>query len=243
MMNMRGTYAIAWVMGSFLTVPALQAQRVYWTNNGRIQRAYTDGTDIETILSNRLNRPLYVALDEAARMIYWTDGQVFGTAPVIRRCRFDGTQLENIVTQGLSGPSGIALDTQAGKLYWADTGLGVIKRANLDGAGVEIVISGLVLPHGLAIDPMERRLYWSGKAEDFFTTSARGLTVAKSRRCSSTHSEVRPSTASPSMRQTAGSTGAIPSCGDVGLTARSRKCCRSPWPTPRVLSLSIPSRG
>lgn len=149
------------------------AQTVYWTNGGRIQRALADGTGMETVLANRVNRPLYFALDEYEGKIYWTDGQVFGTAPVIRRCNFDGTNIENIVTQGLSGPAGIALDAAADKLYWADTGLGTIRRANLDGSNPEIVVAGLVLPHGLAIDPVEGRLYWSGKADDFFTTVLR----------------------------------------------------------------------
>lgn len=153
--------------------PAANAQRVYWTNNGRIQRANLDGSDIETILAPRLNKPLYTAIDEIGGKIYWTDGQLFGSAPVIRRCNLDGTDIENIVTQGLTGPAGIAVDVEDGKVYWADSGLGAIKRTDLDGANPEIVLSGLTLPNGLALDPIERKLYWTGKGDDFFTTVIR----------------------------------------------------------------------
>jgi sugar lactone lactonase YvrE len=89
--------------------------------------------------------PRGVALDVAAGMIYWSDT----IADRIQRADFEGHHVEDIVTANLTSAIGIAIDAAAGKLYWTDRGLDTltsrgdaIKRANLDGSSVEVLVAG-----------------------------------------------------------------------------------------------------
>ncbi|KAK7925154.1 hypothetical protein WMY93_007464 [Mugilogobius chulae] len=53
-------------------------------------------------------------------------------------------------------------DSVDGKLYYTDVMLDVIRRANLDGSGMETVISsGLTTTDGLAVDWVSRNIYWT----------------------------------------------------------------------------------
>ncbi|KAA8596151.1 hypothetical protein FQN60_011442 [Etheostoma spectabile] len=53
-------------------------------------------------------------------------------------------------------------DSVDGKLYYTDVTLDVIRRANLDGTGMETVISqGLKTTDGLAVDWVARNMYWT----------------------------------------------------------------------------------
>uniref|UniRef100_A0AAY4CHR9 Low-density lipoprotein receptor-related protein 4 n=1 Tax=Denticeps clupeoides TaxID=299321 RepID=A0AAY4CHR9_9TELE len=53
-------------------------------------------------------------------------------------------------------------DSVDGKLYYTDVSLDVIRRANLDGSGMETVISqGLKTTDGLAVDWVARNMYWT----------------------------------------------------------------------------------
>ena len=56
------------------------------------------------------------------------------------------------MTGGVLNPQGIALDVTGRKMYWTDWGTDTIRRANLDGSGVEdLVTTGLVDPWGIAL--------------------------------------------------------------------------------------------
>lgn len=47
-------------------------------------------------------------------------------------------------------------------MYWTDTVLDKIKRASLNGSGVENVISkGLDTPDGMVVDEIGRKIYWT----------------------------------------------------------------------------------
>ncbi|MDX1390642.1 MAG: hypothetical protein R3344_15740, partial [Acidobacteriota bacterium] len=57
--------------------------------------------------------------------------------------------------------AGPALDLTAGKLYWTEDGSNRIRRANLDGTGVQnLVTTGLGGPFGIAVDPAGK-MYWT----------------------------------------------------------------------------------
>jgi sugar lactone lactonase YvrE len=62
----------------------------------------------------------------------------------------DGNEpLDVILTSvdGLTSPQGLGLDVANGKMYWADSGNDRIRRANLDGSGMEdLVTSGMASP-------------------------------------------------------------------------------------------------
>ena len=85
--------------------------------------------------------PADVAVDPTGGKVYWADNG----ASEIQRSNLDGTSPEVLVT-GLGDPHGVALDVDNGKLYF--TGNNGIRRANLDGTGLEDVLG----PFG-ALDP------------------------------------------------------------------------------------------
>jgi hypothetical protein len=132
------------------------AGRVYWSTSvtastGRIVSANLDGTDLQTVIpiAGSNFKPGNIALDLAAGKIYWTDA----VARVLRRANLNGTNTQTLFDGAFVGaPKGLALDLAAGKVYFgvdvrdqdSDGFLyGEIRRTNLDGSNVEIVISGL----------------------------------------------------------------------------------------------------
>jgi len=94
-----------------------------------------------------------------AETIFWTDPAGTSGTHVIRRAG-PGPGLQTIVG-GLSDPRGMALDTQNSKMYWTELGLGSIRRANLDGTGVEPVVATSDMGGGIALDVLAGKLYWS----------------------------------------------------------------------------------
>ncbi len=83
--------------------------------------------------------------------IFWEDGFQ------IRRMDFANPRVQDIITEGTSDVEDIALDITNRKIYWANSR--DIKRANLDGTGVEDVITGLYYT-GLALDVSAGKIYW-----------------------------------------------------------------------------------
>lgn len=52
------------------------------------------------------------------------------------------------------------------KMYWSDRGANTIRRANLDGTEVELLVSGLGQARGLDVDFTNRILYWNDNGFD-----------------------------------------------------------------------------
>ncbi len=57
-----------------------------------------------------------------------------------------------LITTGVFRPYGLAIDVEGGKVYWCNEGTDRIKRANLDGSGVEDIVIGENELVGIAID-------------------------------------------------------------------------------------------
>ena len=111
-----------------------------WTDigNDTIKSAKLDGTDIQTVVSSGLFRPLGIALDTSAGRMYWTDSD----NDTIKSAKLDGTDIQTLVSSGLNYPEGIALDLDSGKMYFAeDNTSGEVCSANLDGSNVVVVVS------------------------------------------------------------------------------------------------------
>ncbi|XP_078614730.1 low-density lipoprotein receptor-related protein 6-like [Branchiostoma floridae x Branchiostoma japonicum] len=135
---------------------------VYWSDvsEGKIMRAYRNGTNLEVVAENGVISPTDVALDFAGGNVYWTDSRAY----VIRVARMDGEYSRVIVREAeLKAPQGIALDPENGYMYWTsywNTGA-KIERAAMDGSGNgTLVNTGLKWPQGIAIDMQGQRLYW-----------------------------------------------------------------------------------
>ena len=94
--------------------------------------------------------------------VYWID--VGPGADKILRSNLDGSQVEELVSEEMGGQlvdiPALAVDSEHGRIYWTNPLLGEIRRAGLDGSGVNVVVTLTDLPGGLAVDPAGGKLYW-----------------------------------------------------------------------------------
>jgi DNA-binding beta-propeller fold protein YncE len=159
----------------------LAGGKMYWTdmglggaadksvavNDGRIMRADLDGKNLETLVPTGMTTtPKQLALDVAGGKVYWSDRGDVGDKsvnPKIMRSNLDGSSLETIVSSDLMSPVGIALDTANGKVYFTDRYANDIKRANLDGGDVEVIVRNTEYPVDLALDFDNRVAYWTAR--------------------------------------------------------------------------------
>jgi sugar lactone lactonase YvrE len=136
-------------------------------NDGRIMRADLDGKNLETLVPTGMTTtPKQLALDVAGGKVYWSDRGDVGDQnvnPKVMRSNLDGSSLETIVSSDLMSPVGIALDTPNGKVYFTDRYANDIKRANLDGSDVEVVVRDTEYPVDLALDLERRVFYWTAR--------------------------------------------------------------------------------
>lgn len=161
-------------------------QYVFWTQEyisgpDTLFRCNLDGTDVRPIyIGNLQSGYSSIAYHPGEGRIYsgeYGEGRLFSV-------KIDGSDPRILVT-GLITPFDIALDVSAGHMYWTEFQGGVIKRANLDGSGVGIVVqsplpggnpaperpskpvfnaanaSVLNGPWGLDLDLSARKIYWS----------------------------------------------------------------------------------
>ena len=146
--------------------------KVYWgvgtiaeDDQGKIQRANLDGTNVETLVSGLIKTPDYITLDLTGRKVYWSmAGYTDGTnESQIQRANLDGTNVENVIPSLDFGlPGGIALAVGDGKIYWTNWGASEgIQCANLDGSNVQTLVNTDDNPWDIALDVTGGKLYWT----------------------------------------------------------------------------------
>lgn len=155
-------------------------QKIYWTTfsggsgddggslddvEGAIHRANLDGSGRETIFISSDATMLPTAVRVAGQEMYWLESvQVYGVRMgfAIRRADLDGTNSKRIrrshgVLGGVFGVRDVAVDTGNRHVYWAE--LLSIRRANLDGSGVEDLIESVAVH--IALDVANGSIYWT----------------------------------------------------------------------------------
>lgn len=147
------------------------AQKMYWANSHNapnpddnwIQRANSDGSHVQTLVSSGFDTPYGIALDVEADKMYFTDLVGSSTGQVMR-ANLDGTGFEVLVS-GLGAPAFIDLDIAGGKMYWASflnmPETDRIQRANLDGTELEDLVTGISAPMGFGLDLVNGKMYWT----------------------------------------------------------------------------------
>jgi len=107
---------------------------LYWSSpdEGKIYRSALDGSFKMAIADT--TDPLGIGLDLQNGKIYWCDGG----SDSIRRADLDGGNAETVIVDE-DRPADVLVDNAEGKIYWLVrfTGSRPIRRANLDGSGVE----------------------------------------------------------------------------------------------------------
>ena len=119
-----------------LTVDAAGG-KIYWaeqgSSSGTIKRANLDGTNVEVLTTEPITASSFV-VDTADNKLYWIDS----TQGRIHSADLNGENITTIIE--LDDIKDIALDAEGGKLYFSD--LFAIRRVNLDGTNVEIILTG-----------------------------------------------------------------------------------------------------
>jgi hypothetical protein len=97
----------------------------------------------------------------APQRIFFTEYQYQN--PKIKGMDLDGGNLSELFSPPVSEwlPVGCDYDEAAGKIYWTHGSTpGTIRRANLDGSGLELLVGGLKLPRGITLDTVNGKMYW-----------------------------------------------------------------------------------
>src|SRR5882724_7486489 len=123
---------------------AAHAERLFFLDlkGGRVLSANPDGSDLKVLLDSHKTGVDGIAVDSAARHIYWTNmGRVKADDGSIERMNFDGTGLTTIVPRGGTfTPKQLKLDSKNRRLYWSDREGMRVMRSNLDGSNLEVLV-------------------------------------------------------------------------------------------------------
>ena len=140
----------------------LTGEKLYWADGGSLRRSNLDGSGPEEIVSFP-GVPVELAIHPTQGQVYWSDTAGIGNnLHSIWRADMDGENIERIF-YGEGTPAGVALDVTAGKVYWVHgSGTPSVRRANLDGSGMEDIffLPAPVGGWGIALDTTcQSRLY------------------------------------------------------------------------------------
>ena len=146
---------------------------------GRVLSASPDGSDLKTIVAEGRKLPDGLAVDIAARHLYWTNmGNLKQNDGSILRSDLDGRNMTTIVPPGGTfTPKQIQIEKKTGRLYWCDREGMRVMRANLNGSNVETLVDtsgGDPRPGsdlrkwcvGIAVDVERGKFYWTQKGPD-----------------------------------------------------------------------------
>ncbi len=141
--------------------------KIYWTDwsSSTVMRCDMNGANPEVIVKDVISTPLGIAIDETAGKLYITDQ--FNHKIV--RCNLDGSTLEEIITE-TDQITAVTVDIENSKLYFAS--LSSLKRANLDGTGIEILsTTNIAFVAQIFVDSYHEKLYWANEGGSSFVSS------------------------------------------------------------------------
>jgi hypothetical protein len=106
---------------------------------------------------------LWTVIEPAYQFIYFGGEASSETGASVRRIDRISREIE-VLVDDVVAPRDVAVSLSLGKVYWTDVGDATIKRANLDGTGVETIVSGHTVEH-LEIDDAAGRMFWTSGAD------------------------------------------------------------------------------
>ncbi|GLH07804.1 Vitellogenin receptor, partial [Gryllus bimaculatus] len=102
--------------------------RIYWTNwnsyTPSIQRAFTNGYDMQSIITTNIKMPNALALDHKAQKLYWSDARF----DKIERAEYDGSN--RVVLDKVKPQHAFDIAVYGDYLFWTDWVLHAVIRAN-----------------------------------------------------------------------------------------------------------------
>ncbi|KAI5636202.1 low-density lipoprotein receptor domain class A domain-containing protein [Phthorimaea operculella] len=126
--------------------------RLYWTNwnetSPSIQRAYTSGRELQTVVSTDILMPNGLALDHKAKKIYWADARL----DKIERMHYDGSHRHIVTRSSAEHPFDVAV---AGDwVFWTDWVSHGVFRADKRAGDVTILRKDIPRPMAIiAVTP------------------------------------------------------------------------------------------
>ncbi|MFQ5493782.1 MAG: hypothetical protein ACE5EX_00210 [Phycisphaerae bacterium] len=138
---------------------------------GKIQRSGPRGTHInqpltrsadseELLISEPFGNYFGIAVNPSGGKVYWTSLQGGLGQSYLRRANLDGTGIEVLFEENSANFWGVAVDSAGGKVYWTDAAGERIRRANLNGSAVEILVENAGQARGIALAPQTGAVYW-----------------------------------------------------------------------------------
>ncbi|XP_033629378.1 low-density lipoprotein receptor-related protein 1-like isoform X2 [Asterias rubens] len=147
-------------------------QRLYWTDleHKSINRAYINGTEIETVIEG-IPDAYSLTIDWLSRNMYWTS--ISAEKSSLNIARLDGSYRNEIHVRNLTSPRSVVVRPVNGTMYWINAGeIPTIERANMDGTNqVSVIATGLKDPVGLAVDDVGGRIYWTDAGDQNIQSS------------------------------------------------------------------------
>lgn len=152
---------------SGLVTPTVGARpMMYWSDRiqgsgDTINRAYLDGTGVETILTD-LYKPSGISIDHVEGKLYWLEQGRIGRADL------DGGNMEIAFGGGVFASRGIAIDITDRMIYFADNGNSRVSRCEMDGSNYQLLIDypNMDRVGGIDFDSITGEMYWSHSAND-----------------------------------------------------------------------------
>jgi hypothetical protein len=148
----------------------LKNAKIYWVDGftQKIQRSNLDGTEVIEI-TNGIEDLLGITVDPIQGTIYYSTSEL--DYEYIGKINFDGTGKKTLISSSLYDPRDIALDLKNGKIYWSDDFYENIRRANLDGTSIEVLID--YPPFNelmcLELDTIHQKIYYVAKGEVLYS--------------------------------------------------------------------------
>ena len=138
---------------------ALDNNNIVWGFDNAIHSLDIENSKQQILLSNLIERPTDVTIDEVNKKMYWAESGSWN----IKRANLDGTAIEIILGAlgGILRPHRIALDINSNKIYWANFSQGKIQRMNFDRSNVQNLVDNLSKPDEVLLDLDKGKMYWT----------------------------------------------------------------------------------
>ena len=145
-----------------------RTDKLYWldddigSGSARFRKANLDGSGLEDLYSGGQGSFRVGAIDFESRTMYRKVGTV------IQRVQLDGLEVDTLITGLSDQPAGIALDLADGWIYLVEGQTATIKRVNLDGSSVEVLLALSTIANslrGFVLDPEDDMLYWAVQSD------------------------------------------------------------------------------
>ncbi len=149
------TVIVASLFCTTIWVPTVQAQKIYWSQNGThpVARANLDGSELEAIVTNALDDPLGIVVDPTDGRVYWTDKKF------LRSSNQYGTDIR-VVYEGTSNLRDLALIPSEGLLFFSQGSY--IARVATNGSSYQTIINlGGNCGAQVAADSTNLKVYWA----------------------------------------------------------------------------------